>query len=113
MSYALTTLQAVRNLLADPAHWTQRVMARDANGGYSSPYDEKAVCFCLRGAFARVNDEGCDNWLAMNVVDEALFGAADGDTLHFVAWNDHAARTHADVIAALDKAITIAQERNL
>ena len=46
----LEILKAARKLLADPAHWTQRVYARDKNESEVRPWSKEACQFCALGA---------------------------------------------------------------
>ena len=51
---AFEVLVAARELISDPEHWTQRVVARDQEGNPVLSCDQRAVCFCVAGAINRV-----------------------------------------------------------
>lgn len=51
----LEIVDGVLALLADPAHWTRKAMARDAADEAVAAADPAAVCWCLAGAFDRVD----------------------------------------------------------
>lgn len=61
MLTAKQLLVEARAIIAEPAHWTTRFLARDINGenvGYTSP---RAVSFCSYGAMGKVwTDHGGD-----------------------------------------------------
>ena len=103
---ALATLQAARELLAVPERWTQGCNARNASGAPAMGGDQP-VSFCLDGALqevARLADAESAGRL-LNEVLETRHGYA------FVDWNDRGERTHAEVLALLDKAIELARSR--
>lgn len=85
---------SVRELLANPARWTQGPFARDASGTAVSPGTDEACSFCLVGAVYRV------------------YGNMDLHTLipHLPAgmtvpeFNDTKGRTHAEVLDLVVKA---------
>ncbi len=122
----LEILQAVRELLTDPAHWTQGAYARSGPvpEGCAPTYFantvniQDGVCWCVNGAAAKVQGhdlggrhimdrllDAClpetitlpDGSLAKIKFDSDKFGASSA------YWNDHV--THAEVLAALDCAI--------
>jgi hypothetical protein len=92
-------LVAMRELLAKPEAWTQGAYARDASGRYVSLVSQEASCWCIGGALLKCSRMGGN-------YDEVLFklgGIFAGDSIS--AWNDAPERTHADVLALLDRAI--------
>jgi hypothetical protein len=110
---AADNLRAARALIEDPKRWTRHVYARDEYGGIEAI--RSGVCFCLLGATARAVNPNIDCRL-IKVLDEVDFLAqaigkpddADPEDL-VVAFNDKPGRTHAEVLAAFDKAIELAE----
>ena len=94
-------LRAARALIAAPGGWTQGASARDSNGRAIVSHSPSAVCFCSGGALFRVNGHYLEN-------REALRRAMNCDNL--VDWNDVLGRTQAEVVAAFDRAIALAEE---
>jgi hypothetical protein len=84
--------------------WTQGVSARDCNGNPIDPAEPHAASFCTVGAISRAfdfdYDESCPaHDLMARVVDGAWVDK----------WNDAPGRTQAEVLAAFDKAIQLAE----
>jgi hypothetical protein len=111
-------LTAVRELLSDPARWTRRAYAKDANGGtFLQANDPEAVCWCLAGACHKVTGaasliQALDNprtsRLKDAVRDEIAVSDVGCDPMalsSIAAFNDDSDVTHADVLAVLDRAI--------
>ncbi len=102
----MSKLQAVRELLTDPAHWLQ--------GEYSDDPD-KPTCFCLNGAVAHVEaflprSAALDahpliQTLAALINDDPEDVAPVGASKEVARWNDAADRTHDEVLQLLDKAL--------
>ena len=94
----LETLKAARQLISDPAKWTQRWMARDADKHPTYVGSKSADCWCSMGAIAHVAG------LSSPESDAALtlLGDLSGkkSVVHF---ND--THTHAEVLALFDAAI--------
>jgi hypothetical protein len=94
----LETLKAARQLITDPAKWTQGVSARNKAKKGVCPLAEDAVCFCSLGAIRNVvgnDDESFDvAWDALH--DNSPIGLV-------AAFND--THTHAEVLALFDAAI--------
>ena len=95
--------------------WTQGVDARDAFGEECDPYCDDAECFCANGAmcraFARVTLSDRDIVRdAEAILNEAIGRPArNAVDWPFIDWNDAPERTHAEVLAAFDKAIELAE----
>lgn len=87
-----------RELIADPAHWTQGELARNDVGAYRHPLALEAVCFCSIGALERA---------ANGEYDDAYYQARARlrGTLNrcIASFND--THTHAQVLAKFDEAI--------
>lgn len=93
----LATLLKMREILADPSAWTKNVAARNAIDNVVHPASARAVCWCLEGALAKAG--GCTN------DDYQTFRRLITGTRAMSEFNDDPATTHADVLAALDRAI--------
>lgn len=91
----LALARRVRALLAEPERWTQGCYARDASGRAVNSGDRSAQSWDIMGAMKR-----CGGWTFPML--EMLNAEAGGD---FVSWNDAPGRTHADVLALLDRVI--------
>lgn len=89
-------LEAARKLIADPSAWVKGV--------------PPIGCFCAETAIAMAcngdpqNYDSDQAWRALDALRDAINDAA------IFRWNDAPERTHAEVLAAFDRAI--ASERN-
>jgi len=102
---ALDILTKARELIADPARWTQGALARTTNRETVSPYDNSAICWCLVGACSRASatDEASDDFgPALAALEDACVAAGGGASIP--SFNDQPGRTHAQVLAVLDAA---------
>lgn len=116
---------ALRDLLADPAHWSKGSLAKTSAGGNTDPMRKEASCFCLVGAASRVikdpRTRHIGNYEAVRLhplglllanviagVQKWNYGieclASAGPIYSF---NDHAA--HADVMEVLETAVAVAE----
>ena len=99
----LDTLHGMRELLAEPSRWTQKVSARDAAGKSRDATDPCATSFCLVGAAQRVSPQG-PTGVYYGLVTKHL-----ADTLGrrwgigLAKYND--THTHTEVLALLNTAI--------
>ena len=82
-----------KEVIVDPANWTQGQYARNSNMDITSATDENATCFCSIGALLRIGGFNCD--LRMQ-----LSQYADGNIAEY---ND--THTHEQVMEVWDKAI--------
>lgn len=104
----INVLTAAIELISTPDQWTKGAMALDDAGYVVSPLGPRAVCWCCEGAVWREA-----NRLAASRTHQPRFlGALVRDAIRRVidtpdifAWNDRPDITHADVIAALRRAI--------
>jgi hypothetical protein len=98
----LDVLQAARNLISDPAHWTQGYWARTADGDLVQPEHPMAVCWCVAGAVNKVGllDKKAI-WMAI-IALETILDVTPWKRLLFDYNDEH---THAEVLALLDRAI--------
>ena len=91
-------------LLADPAHWTQRAIARNRTGDEVDSGSHAAVAWCLTGALHRscFRQHGSHRnkvlayWSGRLRIYEHL-----GGLTALAQWNDAPERTHADVVRVL------------
>ncbi len=100
----VAVLEAAKAKIATPAQWTQNDYAKDAEGNGVGSASASAVCFCSIGAMMAVTDGAACCWVAVKVLTDVVGG-------NIVYFNDAKERTHAEVIAAWDKAIAIAKAR--
>lgn len=116
MTTTRETLQAARDLITDPAHWTQHILARRADGSACLPDDPAATRWCAAGALAKIADadgiiEGISQKLILSRYDNryqhawAALTAIVGDLGHY---NDH--HTHTDIINLFDRTIEACAE---
>lgn len=104
MTTTRDTLVAARALIAEPEAWTQGAFAKRADGGNTAAIAPAAICWCARGAIEMASRGSFEN---ENAAVYAFQKA--NDTPSFIAeWNDAPERTHAEVIAAFDRAIEAA-----
>ena len=102
----LETLKAARQLITDPAKWTQGELARDAEGNVSYVGSESATCWCLMGAIFHVvradKPTAADARRSHSDAALELLSAANRKK-SVVRFND--THTHAEVLALFDAAI--------
>lgn len=101
----LRTLRKARELLSDPARWTQAALARARKprpGAVCGATDPHAYCWCLRGALHKVAPDRDTAWRAESYIEDAT-------GFDVVACNDTG--THAQVLALLDQALMRSDSR--
>lgn len=91
-------LVAARKLIERPESWTQGWFAKNASGLSTYADHDDAVCWCASGALIRVAPPG-HRAPARNLLDSAAGVCIE-------EFND--SHSHADVLAAFDKAIEAA-----
>jgi len=91
-------LQAARDLITDPKHWTQKSSARNNDGIPVDPSDPSAVSFCVYGAMDHVMRDGIGVRYCAAI--QALIKVYDMP----VYYND--THSHAEVLDLLDRVIT-------
>lgn len=108
MSTAADILRGARGLLSDESRWTQGTMARASDGYRCSPQSPGAACWCMIGAVIRSTPPGFEFDTAVQylrrTMPRKLFWR-----LHISRFNDDLHRTHAEVMAAFDRAIALAE----
>ena len=93
----LETLKAARQLISDPAKWTNSYYARDSIGIDVSPSSDKAVCFCSIGAIRKFSE-------VLSEAEMFLLGfCSETHDTYAEEFND--THTHAEVLALFDAAI--------
>lgn len=94
------TLQEVRRLI--DIGWTQNAYARLSDGRTCGPSDNRAVCWCLAGAFMRVGFENPETFYSSNT--RARMFLRTWIQVPLTDFND-AASSKEEVLLVLDKAI--------
>lgn len=98
-----------RDLIADPARWTQKSSARDAQGSRVNAFANTATCWCSDGALVKATDwpTGYEAYgRSSRVLRETVAGMGLDS---YVDFND--THTHAEVMTLFDTAIATAQAR--
>lgn len=93
-------LIAARAKIEAPERWTQGKFARAKNGACIGPQTAGAVRWCSIGAIISVGDLPSY---------DLLLAAIGGEWNTVAEWNDAPNRTHAEVLAAFDRAIATAE----
>ena len=100
-------LEKARALLAPSGAWTQGNSALDSDGIGVCPEDSWAVRWCLIGAVETVSARNAVKGSTTVSALDILLRTIDGpDQEGIVSWNDATGRTHAEVLALLDAAIS-------
>lgn len=96
------TLRRAKALIDAPEKWTKGEFARNAKGRPCLP--REAACFCTVGALVVACGPGQTSaFEKLRAHFTRLVGGSIG------TWNDAPERTHAEVMAAFDRAIEIAE----
>lgn len=93
-------LEAMREKIKDPKHWTQGNNAKTSDNRPIPVGSEFACKFCLSGAAMNIEKESDLKWYAP--IDE-LQTFLPGRFINVPAFNDNS--THAEVMEVLDRAI--------
>lgn len=109
----LRVLQEARAWLAEPTHWTQREYWKDVTGLPLRLVDDRSMVAstCASGALLLFLPRPCpiDFKTMTMAVDELCFALPDGpgcDASKISFYNDDPERTHAEILAWFDRAIT-------
>ena len=102
-------LRGARRILTDPKRWVQGYYACDVHGYRCEVGHHNAIRFCLAGAIGLYGHPGhkADAVSIAVPVLKRVLGIDPIDSL--TKWNDAPERTHTEVLAALDAAISLAE----
>jgi hypothetical protein len=103
MTAVATKLREARALIE--RGWTQEAFARGKSGRVVVPNGRAAVCFCAVGAIKRY-----DHWCYDLVAKPLATAIGVKGVTGIYDWNDAPERTQADVLAAFDRAIELAEQ---
>ena len=92
----LEVLKAARELIKDPARWTQDSYARDVDGKITDPLNPDAVCWCAVGAIMKIKGS-----VIIQCPQGPLAEYTNGTSL--IIFNDN--HTHAEVMRLFDRQI--------
>lgn len=116
MNQILQDALALRELLSDEKRWTKGVLALDAGLFDVHPVNDKATCWCLVGATAKVTGLAEEHpttldyaWMKETELGRLLGEATKRRGFNF-AWvfNDDGKTTHADVMSLIDDVVCLA-----
>lgn len=104
-------LRGARALILDPAKWTKGVLARDHAGAKIHPTNPRAVCFCAVGSVLNLTGD-----VRLDPREQAAFdllrrAIGKGEQTSIGRWQDEPDRTHAEVLAAFDRAIEAGEKK--
>ena len=95
-------LRAAAEIVERPGGWTQRELARGADGHYVDPLSDAAVCFCMIGAMRRASGAYAGGESA--AYTEARTALISQIRRFPGDWNDEPRRIVSDVVDALRRA---------
>lgn len=107
-------LIAARELLSDEKNWVKGYYAFNEFRDQREVQDNDASCFCMVGALAKASGAKTgmgpddDSYENVSTPEVDYLVMATGNS-HIPNFNDASQRTHAEVIAAFDQAIKLAQ----
>lgn len=105
---ALKVLTEARALLSDSANWVQNTPARNRKGTPTDPTSLTACAWCMMGAIHRAAYDAKEPPAVALLAARALASVCAASSLlapTIVSFNDDRRRTHAEVVAAFDRAI--------
>lgn len=113
------TLTKVRDYFkAHPESWTQKCFGRNSEGVYCFPHDPDIVSFCVSSLISHLlptpgnYEYNRTVLLPSRAAAESALVTAIGDSV-IPEWNDMPGRNVYEVIAACDRAIEIAKQREV
>lgn len=105
--HKLELLKSARELLADPARWTQHCMARTESQVPVNPCTAEAACWCASGAIMRQHEipeeDRIAAILALNQGVPGNFPQEHCAMTRVIKYNDSA--SHLEVLAMFDRVI--------
>ena len=113
MASDLQVLITARAILSSPSSWTKEVWARDEDAQPVAAADSTATSFCAYGALCRAQFILKDPIPLVLRPVQLLSYLNFGSYGELADWNDDPNRTHAEVLARLDAAISTLAEENL
>ncbi len=93
-------LIAARALIAQPENWTKGAFALTSTGSLGRPGHEESTCFCVAGAILHTQPSTSVRQI-LKLIEKVLPGEFES----VPDFNDDPHTTHADVLAAFDRAI--------
>jgi hypothetical protein len=90
--------------------WTQGEYARRKDGAPASILSRELFCYCAAGAVAAGAGYKYPSSIVPGMRELSLAVGGDGDESDILNWNDAPERTQAEVLAAFDKAIELAEQ---
>ncbi|MFB2553933.1 DUF6197 family protein [Ensifer soli] len=94
-------LDRAQSLIRDPKNWGRHEYARTSDGTLTDITDPNAFCFCTAGAVYRVLGSVGGFPASLQILARAIGDSSEGS---IYLWNDNWRRTHAEVMAAFDRA---------
>lgn len=114
MKTVVDFLKATRNLIERPEAWTQDVYARARDGRPLASHVGWAVCWCLTGAISHVATtmSGGTDYLRRHATRllNCVLDRETNEPHSLASWNDEPTRTHAEILALIDKAIDLEEQ---
>lgn len=102
----LEILIAARAKIAEPERWTKGTFSRNAEGEPCAvDWGPAAVCWCALGAINATTNKMHQLYELKSAAKDALALAVSPSHDSVAYFNDDPATTHADVLAAFDRAI--------
>ena len=101
-------MKKAREILSNPECWCKKHDASDENGNFINPTSERAVKWCIIGAYQKAyNDPSCGViYYYMDPLHSSLKEVFGKESL--IAFNEDPATTHKDVLDLYDRAIEMA-----
>lgn len=99
-------LSKVRDILSNEGRWIQEADAIDDGGRVVDALDPGACKWCLLGAFKLATKDDLPTWEPGVLALEGILGISPQNTNETIThWNDDDDRSHAEVMALLNRAI--------
>jgi len=112
MKTAAQVLREARELISDPERWAQGAWAKNAPGHSVQTRAPEAVSWCAAGAIYRCAGNSDLSIDTRELLYDVIGSNISPDSGHVIAeFND--THTHAEVLEMFDRAIALAEERQL